>query len=64
MVFVTPTIVQWWAVVRIEDYGWKESNVKLSSSLAGAQRRNERWLERFVESLVLPPNWNLRFCLD
>jgi hypothetical protein len=23
---VSSTTVQWWAVVRIENYGWKESN--------------------------------------
>jgi hypothetical protein len=23
---LTPAAIQWWVVVKIEDYGWKESN--------------------------------------
>jgi hypothetical protein len=27
--FCSPTTVQWWVFIIIEDYGWKESNVNI-----------------------------------
>jgi hypothetical protein len=37
------TTVQWWAVVRIKEYGWQESNDKISQSLVSRD-----WLHRMV----------------
>ena len=34
----SPTTVQKWAVVRIEDYGWKESNVQSNRRCAALSR--------------------------
>jgi hypothetical protein len=33
MLRIAPTTVQKWAVVRIEDYGWKESNESVGKVL-------------------------------
>ena len=35
---IAPTTDQWWAVVRIEDYGWKESNGPRRDQHAGVCR--------------------------
>jgi hypothetical protein len=28
MLRIASTTVQWWAIARIDDYGWKKSNLK------------------------------------